>query len=659
MTIDIDNSVSARAVIDRALRVVLAGDGPTVGAVQERVLVRFPAASVHRIPLDEAARPEPGSCVLLTLEQPDLSRLLEWNRWCWMNYCCFLPIWHEFGEVFLGPLVEPGARGCLECAVVRRIDCHVHKQMYRAALNAAGHFGLDPALDASARAIVAGLAADRLAKIEEFEGLQRRFDVFNSKSGDVTRHAFLATNECGCCGIWRDDHSQDGHLHLRASVPSPAGGGWRVRDFGSHLERLKLLYVDKRSGILTNLGIDTENPLCATGAGRFPMGDYGSEQWSAGISHHFSKSQSIAILEALERYAGLSPRRKRTAVRSPYQQVEQDALSPHELTLYSEQQYRLPGFFCSRFAPDIAIGWVWGQSLQSRKPMLVPEQAVYYDTMKYRHDERFLVETSSGCAIGGCMEEAVFAGLLEVVERDAAMRSWFLRQTPRRFDLCSLNQLDAKLSVDRFHALCNYDLLAFDITQEFGIPSIWVMAVGREDGLPATVSATKAHLDPEIAFAGAMGELASSLKFNEKQCHERRPALEQMLADPGLVMDQFDHTELAGLPEAKERFGFLLDAPTDVVSFQDPKWDAWRRLRGDIGAALVATVDAVCAHGFDIVVVEQTSEEEGIIDTRTAKVLVPGLLPISFGGNYARIENSPRLTGVSAAALNLHPHPFP
>jgi ribosomal protein S12 methylthiotransferase accessory factor len=55
-----------------------------------------------------------------------------------------------------------------------------------------------------------------------------------------------------------------------------------------------------------------------------------------------------------------------------------------------------------------------------------------------------------------------------------------------------------------------YRLLAFDVTLEQRIPSVWLMAVDDAgDPLRPRVScAAGAHLDPDCALAGALHELA-------------------------------------------------------------------------------------------------------------------------------------------------------
>jgi ribosomal protein S12 methylthiotransferase accessory factor len=76
------------------------------------------------------------------------------------------------------------------------------------------------------------------------------------------------------------------------------------------------------------------------------------------------------------------------------------------------------------------------------------------------------------------------------------------------------------------------------------------------------------------------------------------------------------------------------------------------------------------SHGFDVIVVDQTFPLQRDLGLRTAKVIVPGLLPIDFGWHRQRALLLPRLrTALHQAGLrdrdltpadfNPAPHPFP
>lgn len=87
-----------------------------------------------------------------------------------------------------------------------------------------------------------------------------------------------------------------------------------------------------------------------------------------------------------------------------------------------------------------------------------------------------MYETSNGCAIGGSLEEAIFHGILEIVERDAFLLTWYAKLPLPRLDLSSANDTELQLMIQRLRTITGYELHAFNATMEHGIPSLWVIA---------------------------------------------------------------------------------------------------------------------------------------------------------------------------------------
>lgn len=99
-----------------------------------------------------------------------------------------------------------------------------------------------------------------------------------------------------------------------------------------------------------------------------------------------------------------------------FHDLEDYALNPLTLGVHTNEHYNRDGFPFKPFDPDYEQNWVWGYSLSQNRTILVPESIAYYSL---GHRDAYVYETSNGCAIGGSLEEAIFHGILEVVERDA------------------------------------------------------------------------------------------------------------------------------------------------------------------------------------------------------------------------------------------------
>jgi len=182
-----------------------------------------------------------------------------------------------------------------------------------------------------------------------------------------------------------------------------------------------------------------------------------------------------------------------------------------------------------------------------------------------------------------------------------------------------------------------------------------------------------ASLDPEDALAGGLCEIATdSVNLRRRTAREGR-RLRRMAADFGEVHVLHDHPLLYGLPEMGRFTDFLLrgrdDADRVPLASLATGADALRPA-ADLRTDVAACVAAVTAHGFDVIVIDQTSPEQRASGLHTVKVLVPGLIPIDFGWHRQRAPLLPRMrtalreAGLRTADLtpddlNPAPHPFP
>lgn len=74
------------------------------------------------------------------------------------------------------------------------------------------------------------------------------------------------------------------------------------------------------------------------------------------------------------------------------------------------------------------------------------------------------------------MEEAIFYGIMEVVERDSFLLTWYAQLPLTRLDPYSANDKELELMIERARAAAGYDIYLFNSTMEHGIPSIWALA---------------------------------------------------------------------------------------------------------------------------------------------------------------------------------------
>src|SRR5205085_812111 len=151
---------------------------------------------------------------------------------------------------------------------------------------------------------------------------------------------------------------------------------------------------------------------------------------------------------------------------------------------------------------DLKMYWVWGYSLTERRYILVPEQLVYYCNHSYRQP-LFVHECSNGCASGTSFEEAILYALLELMERDEFLITWFAKLALPKLDYSNVRDRQFQFICDRINRL-GYDVTLFDMRLDMPIPVVLAVALRRDGGMGALSLAAGAGLDPLAAMWGAV-----------------------------------------------------------------------------------------------------------------------------------------------------------
>ncbi|GIH05368.1 SagD family biosynthesis docking scaffold protein [Rhizocola hellebori] len=582
------------------------------------------------------------------------------------------PVRVELGTVVIGPTVTPGVAGCTDCVEVRRSRARPDAQLHADARQRFPdrYHAPDPALTSFGVTVAARLTSTEVTGVAA--GRLRLGTVrLRLNTMTVSSHRFLPDPHCPTCGGLADDSPDAARITLQ---PAPKLGPerYRVRDLSAGMDDLLRTYVDAEHGLIRALQRTTLEIYPTMMAPIGLPGNPPQTESGSGRELDYRTARLTAIAEAVERYGGVRPGGRRTVVEGSYRELAEQALDPGTLGLYPEDRHALPGFGYERYTEDLRMRWVWGHSFARGGPVLVPESCAYYRLHLASNDFRpFVYEISNGCALGSCLEEAILHGMLELAERDAFLMTWYAKLPVRRLDLNSARDRTIPLMAARLKSETVCDIHVFDTTTEQGIPSVWAMAVapGDDESRLKTVCAAGAGLVPEKAVAGALLELAPILQWRQGSYAEDVDRARQMVADPDQVRSMHDHTVLYSHPAAFDRFGFLFESDR-VVPIEESFGGAFRTRADDLRDDLTATLDRYLGRGLDVVVVDQTTAEHTAGGFRCVKVLIPGLLPMTFGHRYRRVDGLPRLLTVPhelgyydrplrADELNPHPHPFP
>jgi ribosomal protein S12 methylthiotransferase accessory factor len=341
-------------------------------------------------------------------------------------------------------------------------------------------------------------------------------------------------------------------------------------------------------------------------------------------------------------------------------ELGEDVPDPGTFALFSAAQYAAPGFPFVPFRPDTSVRWVRGFRLRDRRPTYLPAQLVYLSWNRLAESEAAIgYATSSGHACGATMEQALVAGLLELLERDAFMIAWTSRLSLplldwsgdlrfRRFEQSYFAPVGARHSV-------------VDLTALAGVPAAFALV--RGDGERTPLVAVGAGSAPTIgqAWTKALAEAYAVRSWGRGLLLDA-PA-RTFAPDHSDILDFADHIQLYATGFG-HRADFLDASPERVPV------DAIRPLAGSTPSARLAVlVAALARQGLEAYAVDVTPPDVADAGLAVAKVIVPELCPLDVRYD-ARFLGGPRLRRrafelglrdhpLDESELNHDPHPFP
>jgi ribosomal protein S12 methylthiotransferase accessory factor len=203
---------------------------------------------------------------------------------------------------------------------------------------------------------------------------------------------------------------------------------------------------------------------------------------------------------------------------------------------------------------------------------------------------------------------------------------------------------------------------------EHEIPRVWAVAKNGKNKGTNLICAAAANPDPVKAVKSALYELAGMMVRHDEILEKNRPKFEAMLQDHFAVKTMVDHGLLYGLREAEERLSFLLDENRPLRTFAEEFVSP--PLNTDLKDDLQDILDRFRKLGLEVIVVDQTSPITKRNGLFCVKVLIPGMLPMTFGHHLTRIKGLDRVLNVPVKLgftkhpltyeqLNPYPHPFP
>jgi ribosomal protein S12 methylthiotransferase accessory factor len=365
-----------------------------------------------------------------------------------------------------------------------------------------------------------------------------------------------------------------------------------------------------------------------------------------------------AMGEALERYCGFQwdPRR---IVRAKWNDLQPAAIPAEDFVLYSDRQYLSKDWPHPRWKRDVDVAWINGVELPSQKPVAVPASLAYLFHATARVEDFFAPTTSSGLACGATRGSAIFAGLCELMERDAFLITWMNRLPAIELELAHTRGLVQ--AICQHYASFSVQVRCFLLPSD--LPAAVVMAVSfdPDPDKPAQVVGLGCHPNPEIALTKALLELCQGRPSEANRFADHPPRGRLTRYENVKTLD--DHSAFAALPERRDEFAFLWarDAKARVSDLRNES-------HGNLGKDLEYCVAELMAKGCRVAYVDLTLPDLAGYDVHVVRAIATGLHPIHFGFGQERLGGKrlfelPQQLGFAdrvhtEADLNPCPHPL-
>lgn len=383
-----------------------------------------------------------------------------------------------------------------------------------------------------------------------------------------------------------------------------------------------------------------------------------AEKESAAGSSATSDADALvaALAECLERFLW---RNDHTVFRNPCVASEKDMTMPHialeRFAGFSDEQRAIHPRL--RATIDTPLLWVEATDLLSKRLLHVPAQtasAALHPLGKREPLVRPLITT--GLATGPTRTFARYAGVLEIIERDAFMIMWLNQLTCPRLDIGALRRRESDLStildrLEKYHLSCDIIHLPTDA------PTHITCAVVRDDA---------ANTDaPFIVGLGTHTSLARSASHALREALRIRNNVRshwRAHLDPATVVPKdIQHHErvLYWLHDRRyEKLAWMTSGPLTA-----PSESVWER---DSREDHLARILEWCkTSGYACVSVDLGSSSKNPTPWYVENVIIPEMQPLYIREQFQciggkRLHEVPRLLGFTPRSQFFieEPHPF-
>lgn len=250
---------------------------------------------------------------------------------------------------------------------------------------------------------------------------------------------------------------------LKRKYPRLVGSESRFKS----LRKMEAIAVGMKLGGLVQLSNFHDEPKFFRFVGR--PADDNKLGFGGAISLDETRARIKALGEMFERISMVEARK--TVVRESYDKLKKsaEAMNPLEFDDFTPEQRKHPWFARYNYDEKSVLRWVKGFELQTGREILVPQQLVEF-SLPPKNEAIIRITTSSGTAGWPDSRGAILRGILELIERDAIMTSWFKGKKLNRIAISGFPEDVVELCriLDKYQIR----LELFDATSDIPIPVV-------------------------------------------------------------------------------------------------------------------------------------------------------------------------------------------
>ena len=325
--------------------------------------------------------------------------------------------------------------------------------------------------------------------------------------------------------------------------------------------------------------------------------------------------------EIIERYCQLYPRDEVQRVFNSYLNLSEEALDPSILFPFENLKPNIH---------DECIHWVTATELKTQRNILIPSRSVYLNKDTY-DPELDSIRTTNGTAFGYTLEDAVFNGFCEILERDAFFTKYLTKSTPPRIQIDNTKNNKIKALVNYFLRY-NLEVHLFDISLEFEPHVIMAIIIDKSGIGPSIGIGTSCGINLNRTIVKAI------LEAQQIRLYSRRLKL------------QSDNDHNTNILEKRCLNWYGMDNIEKIDFFLNS--DKYIQLND------VAKNEEEIIQEFphDIYVCDLSSPL--MENYKTVKIIIPNCLPLYFNEDYMPVKLSRFETFLDTREINNIPHPF-